>query len=99
MKEEREGIRCRNCELVRWNERANCRRCGVALPAPVVRVVERVVEMIVTLQAPQCLRNLEQARQLIAEASDRLTRPSVESSVPLFLGRTRRLTNFQPWPK
>jgi transcriptional regulator of acetoin/glycerol metabolism len=87
MNEERERIRCRNCELVQWNERANCRRCGVALPTPIVKVVERVVEKIVIRQDPRCLHNLEQARQLMAEASDRLTQPSAESSMP-----------FIPWP-
>jgi len=87
MNEERERIRCRNCELVQWNERANCRRCGVALPTPIVKVVERVVEKIVIRQDPRCLHNLEQARQLIAEASHRLTQPSAESSMP-----------FIPWP-
>ena len=87
MYEEREKIRCRNCELVQWNERANCRRCGVALPIPIVKVVERVVEKIVIRQDPQSLHNLEQARQLIAEASDYLTQPAAESSMPLI-----------PWP-
>jgi transcriptional regulator of acetoin/glycerol metabolism len=52
-----------------------------------VKVVERVVEKIVIRQDPRCLHNLEQARQLMAEASDRLTQPSAESSMP-----------FIPWP-
>jgi hypothetical protein len=87
MNEERERIRCRKCELVQWNERGNFRRCGGALPIPIVKVVERVVEKIVIRQVPQCLHNLEQARQLIAEASDRLTQPSAEASIPCI-----------PWP-
>ena len=56
MNEERERIRCRNCELVQWNERANCRRCGVALPIPIVKVVERVVEKIVIRHGSSLLR-------------------------------------------
>ena len=51
MNEDRERTRCRNCELVQWNEQANCRRCGAALPQPVVRTVERVVEKIVIQNA------------------------------------------------
>jgi hypothetical protein len=47
MCEEREKVRCRRCELVQWSDRANCRRCGTALPEPVVVVVERVVEKVV----------------------------------------------------
>lgn len=47
MNEERERVRCRNCELVQWRERELCRRCGVALPEPIVKIVERVVERIV----------------------------------------------------
>lgn len=87
MIEERERIRCRNCELIQWNEQSNCRRCGVALPQPVVRIVERVVEKIVVRHDPQCLNHVERARQLLAEASDRLMQPSMDSALPLI-----------PWP-
>ena len=87
MNEERERIRCRNCELVQWSEGLNCRRCGVALPKPIVKLVERVVERVVIRHDPQCLESLEQARQLIAEASDRLAQSSTESALP-----------FIPWP-
>jgi transcriptional regulator of acetoin/glycerol metabolism len=87
MNEERERIRCRNCELVQWSEQENCRRCGAALPQPIVKFVERVVEKVVVRQDPQCLDRLEQARQLIAEASDRLLQPSADSALPLI-----------PWP-
>jgi transcriptional regulator of acetoin/glycerol metabolism len=73
MDEERERIRCRNCELTQWSDRAHCRRCGDALPQPIVRFGERVVERVVIRQDPQCLENLEQARQLIAAASERLS--------------------------
>ena len=87
MNQEREKIRCRNCELVQWSEQANCRRCGAALPQPIVKVVERTVEKVVVRHDPQCLHSLEQARQLIAEASDRLMQPSMDSALPLI-----------PWP-
>ena len=85
MNEERERVRCRNCELVQWSERTNCRRCGAALPQPIVKVVDRVVERVVVRHDPQCLHSLEQARQLIAEASDRLMQPSANlaSLIPL----------------
>lgn len=87
MNEERERIRCRNCELVQWSEQANCRRCGAALPQPIVKVVERVVEKIVVRHDRQCLHSLEQARQLIADASNRLMQASADSALPLI-----------PWP-
>jgi len=47
MSEEREKVRCLKCELVQWRDRELCRRCGVALPEPIVKIVERVVERIV----------------------------------------------------
>ena len=87
MNEERERIRCRNCELVQWSEQANCRRCGVALPQPVVRIVERVIERTVIGHDPQCLNKLEQARQLLAEASDRLMQPSTDSALSRIPGQ------------
>jgi transcriptional regulator of acetoin/glycerol metabolism len=83
MSKERERIRCRKCELVQWSEQANCRRCGATLPQPIVKVVERVVEKMMIRQDPQSLHNLEQARQLIAEATDRLTQQFIESATPL----------------
>jgi hypothetical protein len=47
MCEERERVRCRHREPVQFEDQANCRRCGTALPEPVVKIVERVVERIV----------------------------------------------------
>ena len=79
MTEQRERVRCRSCELVQWNDRANCRRCCGALPEPVVRIVERFVEKVVIRQDPQCLASLEEARRLILTATDRLTQPQVEA--------------------
>jgi transcriptional regulator of acetoin/glycerol metabolism len=91
MSEERERVRCRNCELVQWNEQANCRRCGVALPQPFVKVVERVVEKIVIRHDPQSLDNLERARQLIADATNRLVQASEATALPFI-----PLVNAQP---
>ena len=82
MNEERERIRCRNCELVQWSEQPNCRRCGAALPEPMVKIVERVVEKVVIRQDPECLAALEQAQKLIATASERL---SLQPSEPVSL--------------
>ena len=73
MCEEREKVRCRHCELVQWSDRANCRRCGSVLPAPVVVVVERVVEKVVIGHDPMCLQSLQQARDLISAATNRMT--------------------------
>ena len=82
MTEERERVRCRSCELVQWSDRANCRRCGSALPEPVVRIVERVVEKVVIRQDRQCLQKLEQASRLISTATERLTRSAWSQQLP-----------------
>jgi transcriptional regulator of acetoin/glycerol metabolism len=85
MNEEREKIRCRSCELVQWNDRAHCRRCGSALPEPVVTIVERVVEKVVVRQDPQCLASLEEARKLIMAATHRLAKQRTEVVTPIAL--------------
>jgi transcriptional regulator of acetoin/glycerol metabolism len=85
MSEEREKVRCRSCELVQWNDRTNCRRCGTTLPQPIVRIVERVVEKVVIRQDPESLQNLEQARKLIAAAAERLMQQCVEAEAPVML--------------
>jgi transcriptional regulator of acetoin/glycerol metabolism len=87
MNEEREKVRCLHCELVQWRDRTNCRRCGQALPEPVVQIVERIVEKVVVRHDPECIENLEQARQLIAAASCRLTRQCTESVTPLVVAQ------------
>ena len=87
MNEEREKLRCRSCELVQWSDRANCRRCGNALPEPIMRIVERVVEKIVIRQDPQCLQKLDQAYTLISAATERLTQQCVESVAPIVLAQ------------
>ena len=85
MNEEREKVRCRHCELVNWSDQINCRRCGEPLPQPVVNVVERVVEKVIVRRDPQCLEQLEKACRLISAATDRLTQPCGEQSVPVVL--------------
>jgi hypothetical protein len=56
MSEEREKVRCPSCELLQWRDRANCLHCGTALPEPIVKIVERVVEKVVIRQDPRCLQ-------------------------------------------
>ena len=74
-KEEREKVRCKRCELVQWSDREDCRRCGTALPQPLVKIVERVVEKVVIRHDPECIQSLAQARELISAATDRLMQP------------------------
>jgi transcriptional regulator of acetoin/glycerol metabolism len=85
MSEEREKVRCRSCELVQGSDRASCRRCGTALPEPIVRIVERVVEKIVIRQDPQSFQKLEQGSRLISTATERLTQQYVESVAQVVL--------------
>jgi transcriptional regulator of acetoin/glycerol metabolism len=87
MSDERDKVRCRSCELVQWSDRASCRRCGNALPEPIVRIVERVVEKIVIRQDPQCLQKLEQASRLISTATERLTQQCLASVAPIVLAQ------------
>jgi len=94
MSEERERVRCRNCELVQWRAGENCRRCGAALPDPIVKIVERVVERVVIRQDPECVATLEQAQKLIAAASERLRQQFAESSAPLVLAHASPSCSF-----
>lgn len=94
MSEERYEVRCRQCELVQWKDRENCRRCGVALPQPLVKIVERVVERVVVCQDPKCVRDLEQARRLIAEVSERLVRSSADKGAPFILTENSEMEEF-----
>lgn len=87
MCEKREKVRCRRCELVQWSDRANCRRCGTALPEPVVKIVERVVEKVVIGHDPMCNQSLQQARDLISAATDRLTQQRFEAVDPAVLAQ------------
>jgi transcriptional regulator of acetoin/glycerol metabolism len=95
MSEERDKVRCRSCELVQWSDRVGCRRCGVALPVPVVRIVERVVERIVIRQDPQCLQKLEEAHRLISAATERLQRSGAEEKPPILFSR---ISDAQAFP-
>lgn len=94
MSEERDKVRCRQCELAQWNDRANCRRCGVALPQPLVKTVERVVEKIVLRQDSECVRDLEQARRIISDVSDRLVRSGAEKATPFLLTDRSEVEEF-----
>ena len=94
MSEERERVRCRQCELVQWTDRANCRRCGQALPEPTVKVVERIIEKVVVRDDPRCLEHLEEARKLIAAATERLTQQHVQAISPDVLARLQEAEAF-----
>ncbi|MGA7524053.1 MAG: helix-turn-helix domain-containing protein [Acidobacteriaceae bacterium] len=83
MSEEQTKIRCVQCELVQWANRTHCRRCGGALPEPIVKVVERVVEKVVVRQDAECLRNFEQASSLISAATERLQQPLADQAFPI----------------
>lgn len=72
MNKERKTVRCIQCELAQWADHANCRRCGESLPAPIVNVVERVVERVTIQQDSQCLENLQEATKLITATTARL---------------------------
>lgn len=87
MCDEREKIRCLRCELVQWRDRTNCRRCGTALPEPIVKIVERVVEKVVIRQDPRFLQKLEQAYNLISAATERLHEPGAEERVPILFSQ------------
>jgi transcriptional regulator of acetoin/glycerol metabolism len=87
MSEEREKICCRSCELVQWSDRSNCRRCGTALPEPIVKIVERVVERVVIRRDPQCLQKLEQAYSLISAATERLQQSGAEVKAPILFSQ------------
>lgn len=54
----------------------------------------RVVEKVVVRQDPQCLVNLEHARQLLTAASERLTHQCTESATPLVLAHASQSSSF-----
>jgi transcriptional regulator of acetoin/glycerol metabolism len=95
MCEERAKIRCVQCELVQWADQANCRRCGKALPAPIVNVVERVVEKVVIRQDSQCLENLLEAAKLISATAAKLRESRVTSELPMHSGP---ISGIEPFP-
>ena len=95
MCEERAKIRCVQCELVQWADQANCRRCGKALPAPIVNVVERVVEKAVIQQDSQCLENLLEASKLISATAAKLQESRVTQELPMHSGP---ISGIEPFP-
>ena len=94
MSEERDKVRCQSCELVQWSDRVSCRRCGTALPEPIVRIVERVVERVVIRQDPQCLQKLEEARRLISAATERLQRSGAEEKPSILFSHISEVQAF-----
>lgn len=95
MCEERAKIRCVQCELVQWADQANCRRCGKALPAPIVNVVERVVEKVVIQQDSQCLENLLEASKLISATAAKLQESRAIQELPV---RSGPISGIEPFP-
>ena len=95
MCEERAKTRCVQCELVQWGDHGNCRRCGHALPTPVVNVVERVVERVVIQQDSACLENLEAAAKLISATAARLEESTAQQRPPV---HPNVLPNVEPLP-
>jgi transcriptional regulator of acetoin/glycerol metabolism len=91
---ERETVRCIQCELVQWADHANCRRCGQVLPTPIVNIVERVVERVVFQQDSQCLRNLQEASQLISATAARLEESSAHRQFPVTLNSLSTVETF-----
>ena len=94
MSAEREKIRCLSCYLAQWNDRANCRRCGSALPEVIVRVIERVVEKVVARQDAQCLYSLARACNRLVAATEQPTEPRSDREVPVALGQAREAEVF-----
>lgn len=94
MSEEQEKVRCQRCELVQWNDRSDCRRCGSVLPQPIVKIVERVVEKVIVSSDLKLIENPEQARQLIATAAECLVQASGESALPVVLAYVSHKTQF-----
>lgn len=102
MSEEREKIRCRSCELMQWNDRSDCRRCGAALPQPVVQIVERIVERVVVHPCQRCGESAtaepvvptpfptmaEVERKMILAAYRRSNRRPLEAARLLGIGKT-----------
>ncbi|MGB6131371.1 MAG: helix-turn-helix domain-containing protein [Acidobacteriaceae bacterium] len=94
MCEERAKIRCVQCELMQWADNARCRRCGQALPAPVVNVVERVVERVVFQQDSQCIQNLQEASKLISATAARLEESTARHRLPVRLNPLSTVETF-----
>lgn len=94
MSVEREKIRCLSCYLAQWNDRANCRRCGRALPDVLVKVVERIVEKVIVRQDAQCLHSLARACNRIVAATEQPMEPGSDQTVPIVLGQVQETEVF-----
>jgi len=94
MCEERIKTRCRRCELVQWADHANCLRCGQLLPAPIVNVVERVVEKVVFERDSQFLENLQEASKLISAAAARLEESYTNQKLPVDFSSVSAVEEF-----
>jgi transcriptional regulator of acetoin/glycerol metabolism len=92
---ERAKTRCVHCELMQWADHANCRRCGYALPAPIVNIVERVVEKVVIRQDSQCLENLLEASKLISATAAKLQESRAIQEAPV---RSGPISGIEPFP-
>ena len=79
---ELEKVRCHQCELVQWKDRVNCRRCGRALPEPVVQIVDRVVEKIVVRFRPYSMMCPDQTCTQISTAADWLEQQFAQPAIP-----------------
>jgi DNA-binding NtrC family response regulator len=102
MNEQRERIRCRSCELIQWDDRSDCRRCGAALPQPIVKIVERVVEKVILQPCARCGESTEVEavapshfptmaevqRRMILAAYRRSNRRPLEAARMLGIGKT-----------
>jgi transcriptional regulator of acetoin/glycerol metabolism len=95
MCDERAKTRCVQCELVQWADHANCRRCGQVLPAPILNVVERVVEKVIIQHDSECLENLLEASKLIAATAARLRESRAAQELPV---RSGPLSNIESFP-
>ena len=95
MCDERAKTRCVRCELVQWADHANCRRCGHALSAPIVNIVERVVEKVVIRQDSQCVENLLEASKLISATASKLQESRVAPELPIRWGP---ISGVEPFP-
>jgi transcriptional regulator of acetoin/glycerol metabolism len=94
MNKQRDTVRCVQCELVQWADNARCRRCGQALPAPVVNVVERVVERVVFQQDSQSLLNLQEASKLISATAARLEESTAQKGLSVHLNPLSTVETF-----
>jgi len=94
MNKEKETVRCTQCELVQWADHANCRRCGQALPAPIVNVVERVVERVVFEQDSESLLNLQEASKLISATAARLEESTAQKGLSVHLNQLSTVETF-----